>query len=152
MGVGLRDVMHHTIFPCTGETSAHYSSLFMGARFFLSGLVPHMGFRFNCVRSPGLEVEFDRVLNPSPLRVPCPGTHAWRGADPNHTQGRETPRGPEVQLLLKYWAGSSGRHLPVALNPLYWVTFPSTLYSHLIKSQVWRFSVQVMIWFGSMKC
>lgn len=78
--------------------------------------------------------------------------HMHEGADPNHTQGRETSRGPEVQLLLKYWAGSSGCHLPVALHPLYWVTFPSTLYSHLIKSQVWRISVQVMIWFGSMEC
>lgn len=66
MGAGVRYVMHHTIFPCTGKTSAHYSSLFTGAGFFHPCLIPHMGFRFNCVRSPGFEGGFDRVLNPAP--------------------------------------------------------------------------------------
>lgn len=70
MGAGLRDVMHYTIFPCTGKTSAHYSSLFTGARFFQPCLIPHMGFRFNCVRSPGFEGGFDRVLNPAPSARP----------------------------------------------------------------------------------
>ena len=66
MGAGLKDVMHHTIFLCTGKTSAHYSRLFMGARFFYSSLTPHMGFGFNCERSPGYEGGFDSVLNPGP--------------------------------------------------------------------------------------
>lgn len=62
MGAGLRDVMHHTIFPCTGKTSAYYSSLLIGARFFQPCFIAHMGFRFNFVGSPGLEEGFDRVL------------------------------------------------------------------------------------------
>lgn len=66
MGAGLKDVMHHTIFLSTGKTSAHYSCLFMGVRFFHPSLMPHVGFRFNCVRSSGFEEGFDRHLNLAP--------------------------------------------------------------------------------------
>lgn len=66
MGAGLRDVMHHTIFSCTGKISAYYSSIFFGARFFPPCFIAHMGFRFNFARSPGLEEGFNRVLNLAP--------------------------------------------------------------------------------------
>lgn len=51
----------------------------------------------------------------------------------SHT--RETPTGCGSELLLKNGAGSLGHNVLFALNPLYWITFPSTLYLHLEKKQ-----------------
>lgn len=147
MGAGLRcNASYH--IPCTGKTSALYSSLFRGARFFHPCLIPYMEFRFNWVRSRGCEGGFDRVLNPAPSA--CSEQVQMHEEELNqiihqgerHLEVLEDSCSSEWSWVIRPSSNGGFKSSLLSYLPINLVFTPE-------KSQV---SIQVMIRFGSMVC
>lgn len=125
---------HH--IPFTGKSSAHYSCPFWGAGF-LDRCIIHVRDLDLIVWGLRWDLTGCWTLPLSELR---PGINPWRGAELKHTAQKGDPSRFWVQMMRQYWTGPSGQHLTVALNPSYWVTFPSTVYLHLEKPHWESFS------------